>query len=193
MSTGRNDGGRSRARADRVPCRFPPRWSRHCPSRNTVIALARRSASSGSTTVNMAARCSRPSVGRGARGLPFGSKRTSPPSVAIQVLAGTRFEKIVDGRMRKPLLDAEVGERVAVEARQAICGAEPQKAARILHDAFDVVMGEAVSGRVGLDRQPLGPSVGRWPGEENKRKPEKMPGASVHEVLMKAADAEGSA
>ena len=77
-------------------------------------------------------------------------------------------------RVGQALLDPEVGKRVAVEARQAFYGAEPQKAARIPHDAFDVVVREAVGGRVGLDRQTLGASVGRGRSEENEDEPENV-------------------
>src|SRR5262249_51962943 len=43
------------------------------------------------------------------------------------VLARSRFEQIADVRAGQPLLYPEVRERVAVEARQAVARAEPQK------------------------------------------------------------------
>ena len=75
------------------------------------------------------------------------------------VVAPARFQKIVDLRIRKTLLGAEIREGVAVKARQSAARAEPEKTARISDNAVDVVVGQPVGGRVDLDRQPFGSQV----------------------------------
>ena len=68
--------------------------------------------------------------------------------------APARFEEIVDEVGRQALLDAVVGELVTVEAGETLGGAESEKAPGVLFDAQDVIAGQAVGRRVGLDRQP---------------------------------------
>ena len=52
-----------------------------------------------------------------------------PPERREPELAVPRFDHVHDLAMRKALLDAAIGERVAVEARQAVVGREPQESA----------------------------------------------------------------
>ena len=59
--------------------------------------------------------------------------------------------------MRQPLFRAVVVERIAVEARQPVSRAEPEKAARVAHDFVDNVVRQTVGGGESLERQPLGP------------------------------------
>jgi hypothetical protein len=51
------------------------------------------------------------------------------------------------------MVNSIIGERVAIESREPIAGAEPQKAARVLDDTLDGVSRQSVHGSVGPNRQ----------------------------------------
>src|ERR1700704_1766808 len=74
--------------------------------------------------------------------------------------------------MRESLLGPKGDEGVAVEAREAVAGAEPEKAPGILYDTTDVVVRQTVSGREALDRQPLGPDIERAGKQQQNGEPE---------------------
>ena len=104
----------------------------------------------------------------------FRIETDQPAGGGDPVVAAARFQEIVDIRIRKTLLGAEIREGVAVEARQSTGRAEPEKTARISDDAVDVVVGQPVGGCVDLDRQPFGSQV-EARGAYQRREPEKAP------------------
>ena len=67
-----------------------------------------------------------------------------------------RLEKTVDAGVVQAVRNAVGGEPLAIEAAQPLWPAEPEESAGIDNDARDAKVGEAVGGRVGFDRQPLG-------------------------------------
>jgi len=75
--------------------------------------------------------------------------------------AAGEFQKVIDGRVRQTLFDAVIRKRVAVESRQTFAGTEPKEAARIAHDLVDVVVGQAVSDSVRLEREAFADYVRR--------------------------------
>jgi hypothetical protein len=85
------------------------------------------------------------------------------------VLAIVGFQKIIDPRMGDAIAHCVVDEFAAIEAAQPFIGAEPQEAARILANAVDVVVGQAVRRGPGAERQVLG-AAGRRNGDNEAKK-----------------------
>ena len=75
------------------------------------------------------------------------------------VLAAAGFQKVGDISMRQALIDAEIGEGVAIEPREPAGSAEPEEPEGVPDDAIDGVMSEAVRRGVRLERQALGERV----------------------------------
>ena len=73
-----------------------------------------------------------------------------------EVRAERGLEEVVDPGVGEALGHAVSGESLTIEAAQALWPAEPEESAGIDNDARDAKVGEAVGGRVGFDRQPLG-------------------------------------
>ena len=84
--------------------------------------------------------------------------------------AAARLEKVVDRRVRQPLIDAVIRERVAVKARQPFVGAEPKKAVRVAHNLIDDVVRQTVGDRVSFEWQTFssGGRAGEQQGEKVK-------------------------
>src|SRR5438132_7134322 len=79
------------------------------------------------------------------------------------------LEQVVDDRIRQALLDAVVGELVAVESAETVCGAEPKKTWRVANNAKHKVARQPVCSRVGAHRKLLGRDATRG---KNKRQHE---------------------
>jgi len=84
------------------------------------------------------------------------------------VLAVASLQEIEHRQARKAALVAEGREAIAVEAAQALLGAEPEEPVPVLDDATDLVVGEPVGRRVAPDREVLGGEA-RAGGEERRQ------------------------
>ena len=58
--------------------------------------------------------------------------------------------------MRQSLIHPVIGERVTVETRQTLLGAEPEEAARVANDFVDDVIRQPVGDCLRLERQAFG-------------------------------------
>ena len=71
---------------------------------------------------------------------PLGLNRQTPPSVAIQYVPVTRFQQIVDPRMRQSLLRRVILKSVAVKTRESSVCAKPEITSGILSNTIDVIV-----------------------------------------------------
>src|SRR5262249_13737283 len=85
----------------------------------------------------------------------FGIEEHETPIGCHQELIRSNFQKIIHIRVGQALSCPEVCKAIAVEPRQALSRAEPQKATGVFDYLIDFIIGQARGRCVRSERQPL--------------------------------------
>src|SRR5262249_6375869 len=92
---------------------------------------------------------------------------TPPPAIGGDpVNTAASFQQVVNYRSRQSPLRAVINEAMAVIAAQPVPGAEPEEAARVSNNKLDESARQAISRRVGFNRQLLSPAFDRTNREQ---------------------------